>query len=148
MLLIRPLLKANKYRKHKVHTVIFFIFIVANCGGLLTPLGDPPLFLGFLKGVPFEWTFIHLLPMWCFVVGVLLVYSFIFDTLLWKKEGGMPALLQSADENGVNLDESKEKMSIQGKINFLLLMGVVAVVTARVYLQLQSKEHQRVTVLL
>ena len=57
MLLIRPLLRANEERTHKVHIVVFFIFVVSNCGGLLTPLGDPPLFLGFLKGVPFQWTF-------------------------------------------------------------------------------------------
>ena len=56
MLLIRPLLRANAARERKAHVVVFFIFVVSNCGGLLTPLGDPPLFLGFLKGVPFEWT--------------------------------------------------------------------------------------------
>ena len=64
MLLIRPLLKANDDRRHKVHVVVFFIFLVANIGGSLTPLGDPPLFLGFLKGVDFFWTAQHmLLPM-------------------------------------------------------------------------------------
>jgi Na+/H+ antiporter NhaD/arsenite permease-like protein len=61
MLLIRPLLKANDNRKHRVHVVVFFIFLVANVGGGLTPLGDPPLFLGFLKGVTFGWTFQHML---------------------------------------------------------------------------------------
>ncbi len=62
MLLIRPLLKANDNRKHRVHVVIFFIFLVANIGGGLTPLGDPPLFLGFLKGVDFGWTVVHMFP--------------------------------------------------------------------------------------
>jgi Na+/H+ antiporter NhaD/arsenite permease-like protein len=72
MVLIRPLLRANKTRMRKSHVVIFFTFIVANCGGLLTPLGDPPLFLGFLKGVPFEWT-LRLWPQWLLVNGILLV---------------------------------------------------------------------------
>jgi Na+/H+ antiporter NhaD/arsenite permease-like protein len=68
MLLIRPLLRANAVRQRKAHIVIFFIFLVSNVGGLLTPLGDPPLFLGFLNGVPFEWT-LSLLPQWLVVVG-------------------------------------------------------------------------------
>src|SRR5213592_40359 len=72
VLLIRPLLRANKTRENKVHIVIFFIFIVSNCGGLLTPLGDPPLFLGFLKGVPFEWT-LRLWPQWLAMTAALLV---------------------------------------------------------------------------
>mgnify|MGYP003541580613 CR=1 FL=1 len=72
VLLIRPLLRANEERKHKVHVVVFFIFVVSNCGGLLTPLGDPPLFLGFLKGVPFAWT-LGLWREWLFVNCALLV---------------------------------------------------------------------------
>ena len=68
MLLIRPLLETNKERKHRVHTVLFTIFIVANCGGILTPLGDPPLFLGYLHGVPFAWTF-ALWKEWLFVLN-------------------------------------------------------------------------------
>ena len=70
MVLIRPLLRANAERMHKVHLVVFFIFVVSNCGGLLTPLGDPPLFLGFLKGVPFEWT-LRLWKEWLLVNGLL-----------------------------------------------------------------------------
>ncbi len=128
MLLIRPLIRANKYRKYKIHTIIFFIFIVANCGGLLTPLGDPPLFLGFLKGVPFEWTLIHLWPLWLFVVGILLFLYFVIDSYLWKKEGGMPNLLQTALEHGEDHNREKEKIRIYGKINFLLILGVIAVV--------------------
>ena len=73
MLLIRPLLRANDNRKHVVHVVVFFIFLVANAGGSLSPLGDPPLFLGFLNGVSFFWTTVHLaLPM-LFICAVLLV---------------------------------------------------------------------------
>ena len=63
MLLIRPLLKANAWRERKAHIVVFFIFLVANIGGCLTPLGDPPLFLGYLRGVPFFWTLQHIIPL-------------------------------------------------------------------------------------
>ncbi len=128
MLLIRPLLKANKYRKYVIHSVIFFIFIVANCGGLLTPLGDPPLFLGFLKGVPFEWTLINLWGYWLFVVGILLSIYFVFDSILWKREGGLSALFSSAEKAGTILSDNKVKIKIYGKINFLLLFGVIVVV--------------------
>src|SRR6266496_4710914 len=78
VLLIRPLLRANKRRKRVAHIVIFFIFIVANCGGLLTPIGDPPLLLGFLKGVPFSWT-LRLWPQWLLVNAVLLVLFNFWD---------------------------------------------------------------------
>ncbi|MFH1799378.1 MAG: sodium:proton antiporter [Candidatus Omnitrophota bacterium] len=78
MVLIRPLLFANHYRKHHIHIPIFFIFIVSNIGGLLTPLGDPPLFLGFLLGVPFFWT-LHLYPFWIFATGALLAVFFMID---------------------------------------------------------------------
>src|SRR5438132_1473453 len=79
MLLIRPLLQTNRERRHVKHTVIFFIFLVSNVGGMLTPLGDPPLFLGYLSGVPFAWTF-RLWPQWLFMVAVLLVVYFVWDT--------------------------------------------------------------------
>jgi Na+/H+ antiporter NhaD/arsenite permease-like protein len=85
MLLIRPLLRANHMRQHKVHIVVFFIFIVSNCSGLLTPLGDPPLFLGFLKGVSFGWT-LQLWPEWLLVntiLGAALVQSRHQDTRLF-----------------------------------------------------------------
>jgi Na+/H+ antiporter NhaD/arsenite permease-like protein len=78
MVLIRPLLSANNYRKHHIHIPIFFIMIVSNIGGLLTPLGDPPLFLGFLLGVPFFWT-LKLFPFWILAVGVLLAVFFVID---------------------------------------------------------------------
>lgn len=85
MLLIRPLLNTNQWREHRVHTVVFTIFIVANCGGLLTPLGDPPLFLGFLRGVPFEWTF-RLWFEWLFVNGMLLLTYFALDRRAYAHE--------------------------------------------------------------
>jgi Na+/H+ antiporter NhaD/arsenite permease-like protein len=85
MLLIRPLLVTNGQRTKKVHTVVFFTFLVANIGGCLTPLGDPPLFMGYLAGVPFEWTF-RLAPQWAITVGFLLMVYFIFDTVMYMRE--------------------------------------------------------------
>ena len=73
MLLIRPLLRTNSERKHVTHTVVFFIFLVSNIGGCLTPLGDPPLFLGYLQGVPFTWTF-RLAPAWLFTTALVLAH--------------------------------------------------------------------------
>lgn len=118
MLLIRPLLKTNSERRHKMHTVIFFIFIVCNCGGCLTPLGDPPLFLGYLKGVPFTWTF-NLWPEWLFVCGILLAMYFIIDTIQHRRE----------PIKAIRKDVAHEKpLVIRGGHNFLFLGGVVAAV--------------------
>ena len=78
MLLVRPLLETNRERKHVAHTMVFFIFIVCNCGGLLLPLGDPPLFLGYLNGVDFLWT-LKLWKSWLFVNGMLLAVYFLWD---------------------------------------------------------------------
>lgn len=86
MLLIRPLLNANRRRHYQMHTYIFFIFIVANIAGSLTPLGDPPLFLGFLRGVTFFWTAGHLWEVTGLAVGLLLIIYFLLDTWLYKKE--------------------------------------------------------------
>src|SRR5712691_8840873 len=85
VLLIRPLLRANKRRKRVAHIVVFFIFIVANCGGLLTPLGDPPLLLGYLKGVPFDWT-LRLWPQWLTLNGILLVVFNVWDQVVFDRE--------------------------------------------------------------
>jgi len=115
MLLIRPLLRANAHRKFRVHSVIFFIFLVANIGGSLTPLGDPPLFLGFLKGVSFFWTTKHLLIITGLISALLLALYFVVDTILFAKEG-KPHLASTSDE----------KLGLDGKINLLLLAGVVA----------------------
>ena len=117
MLLIRPLLRANAHRKYKVHSVVFFIFLVANIGGSLTPLGDPPLFLGFLKGVPFFWTLTHLFIPWVFASVLLLAVYFVLDTILYTKEGKPTPETQS-----------DEKLGFEGGINFLLLGFVVGAV--------------------
>ena len=120
MLLIRPLLRANEKRIRVAHVVVFFIFVVSNCGGLLTPLGDPPLFLGFLKGVPFEWTF-RLLPQWALVNGLLLTVFFIWDTIAVSRESKTPAPT-------LDTPASHEKFGIDGLHNFIGLGGIVAVI--------------------
>jgi Na+/H+ antiporter NhaD/arsenite permease-like protein len=116
MLLIRPLLRANAHRKFKVHTVVFFIFLVANIGGSLTPLGDPPLFLGFLRGVTFFWTLGALWLKTLMLSVILLGGYFIADAMLFKKEGS-PKGPQSG---------TKQPLAIAGSINFVLLACVVA----------------------
>ena len=121
MLLIRPILKTNAQRRHKAHTVIFTILIVANCGGLLTPLGDPPLFLGFLRGVPFLWT-MNLLPEWFFVNACLLIMYFLLDRKAYARER----------PEDIRRDETEvEKLGIDGKLNFLwfgcVILGVALV---------------------
>lgn len=118
MLLIRPLIRANDNRRFAAHVVIFFIFIVSNIGGSLTPLGDPPLFLGFLKGVPFFWTVAHLLPDTIFLTVVLLVLFFLLDSYLYRKEG-----VQRADPT-----PSDERFGFDGAANFILLAAVVGLV--------------------
>ena len=117
MLLIRPFLRANDYRKNRTFMVVFFIFLVANVGGSLTPLGDPPLFLGFLHGVSFFWTF-NILPHMLLVVIILLVIYFILDTYHYRKEG-----VTAPEEEGV-----KEPLKLEGVYNFLFLAGIVGAV--------------------
>ncbi|MDM8525252.1 sodium:proton antiporter [Desulfococcaceae bacterium HSG8] len=113
MLLIRPFLKANNYRKNRTFMVVFFIFLVANVGGSLTPLGDPPLFLGFLHGVTFFWTF-KILPHMLAVVILLLIIYFIIDSYYYRKEGVKPPE-----------EEAKEPLKLEGTYNFLFLAGIV-----------------------
>lgn len=118
MLLIRPLLRANDGRKHQVHVVVFFIFLVANIGGGLTPLGDPPLFLGFLKGVDFMWTVKHMLMPVLISSVVLLVVFYLIDTHFWKKEDERLSVDPTPDSN----------IRIEGKINFVWLLVIIAAV--------------------
>ena len=114
MLLIRPLIRANSKRENKVHVIVFFIFLVANIGGSLTPLGDPPLFLGFLKGVNFFWTTSAMFAPMLFLVVCLLIIFFALDTYLYRKE------------EQLEVDHSeKEKIGLDGSFNLLLLAGVV-----------------------
>ncbi|MCW8850356.1 MAG: sodium:proton antiporter [Melioribacteraceae bacterium] len=115
MLLVRPIIKTNSERKFKVHTILFFIGIVANCGGLLTPLGDPPLFMMYLRGTPFTW-FLSLFQPWLFTNILLLIIYFFVDTYYHKKE----------PQSAILRDMSVVKpINIRGKRNFIFLLGVV-----------------------
>jgi Na+/H+ antiporter NhaD/arsenite permease-like protein len=116
MLLIRPLLRANEHCRHVVHRVVFFIFLVANAGGSLSPLGDPPLFLGFLNGVSFFWTTVHLAAPTLFICVVLLALFYALDRYYFARE----EVVQRSDV--------KTALSVDGKINFVLLAAVVALV--------------------
>ena len=118
ILLIRPILRANKWRQHTVHTVVFFIFLVANIGGALTPIGDPPLFLGFLHGVDFFWTAkIMLFPM-CLVSIALLIIYYLIDSFYYRKE-------IIPDEKNI---EDKEPLGIEGLGNIIFLLCVISAV--------------------
>jgi Na+/H+ antiporter NhaD/arsenite permease-like protein len=116
MLLIRPLLHTNSERRHVTHTVVFFIFLVSNIGGCLTPLGDPPLFLGYLQGVPFIWTF-RLAPAWFATIVVLLAVYLVWDTRAYARESLRDRRLDQADVVPLRVD---------GKENLVLLGGIVA----------------------
>jgi len=116
MLLIRPILRSNAWRMHKVHTIVFFIFLVSNIGGALTPLGDPPLFLGFLHGVPFFWT-MHILPEMLFASVLLLAIYFILDSYYFKKEN-----------KTAQTDAEFEPLGIEGSYNFIFLSGIITAV--------------------
>jgi Na+/H+ antiporter NhaD/arsenite permease-like protein len=118
IIMIRPLLRANDNRRHNVHVVVFFIFLVSNIGGSLTPLGDPPLFLGFLRGVSFFWTTTHLLPETGFAVIVLLALFFALDSWFFRKEG-VPTLKDPTPDRAIKL---------YGKVNILLLGAVIAAI--------------------
>ena len=120
MLLIRPLLRANDNRKHRAHVVVFFIFLVANIGGALTPLGDPPLFLGFLKGVDFFWTTKAMLWPTLTASAILLCLFYLVDRFLYRRAGEVRPKDPTPDT----------PISIEGKFNFLLLAAVLACVLA------------------
>lgn len=115
MLLIRPLIKTNTERKHKVHTILFFIAIVANCGGLLTPLGDPPLFMMYLRGAPFEW-FATLFKEWFFINSILILIYYLYDSKKYKQE---------SDEIKKLDIKYQEPIRIRGAFNFVWLAGIV-----------------------
>ncbi len=115
MLLIRPLLQTNSERQHVRHTVIFFIFLVSNIGGCLLPIGDPPLFLGYLKGVPFLWT-LNLWKEWAFLCVVLLFVYYVWDSVMYRRED--PPHI-AADEIFIS------RLRLEGKVNFVFLLGVV-----------------------
>lgn len=115
MLLIRPLLRTNRERKYVSHIPIFFIFLVCNIGGLLTPIGDPPLFMGYLRGVPFFWT-LRLFPQWLFAVTIVLIVFHLFDRYFWDKE--------SAAVKKLDIVEF-EPIRINGKVNIIFIVGIL-----------------------
>ena len=119
MILIRPLLRANDDRRHNVHVVVFFIFLVSNIGGSLSPLGDPPLFLGFLRGVDFFWTTQHLWPETLFVAGIVLAIFLILDIYLHRRDGRLPPLKDPTPDAPLRL---------HGKINFALLAVIIGAI--------------------
>ncbi|WPH15791.1 sodium:proton antiporter [Variovorax paradoxus] len=123
MLLIRPLIRANDNRVSKAHVVVFFIFIVSNAGGSLTPLGDPPLFLGFLKGVDFFWTARNILPETLFLVGTLLALFYVIDRHHYRKEGVLP-FDPTPDTPRIGFDGAANFWLLGGIIFFVLLSGV------------------------
>jgi Na+/H+ antiporter NhaD/arsenite permease-like protein len=122
MLLIRPVLRANAFRKQKTHTFVFFIFLVSNIGGSLTPLGDPPLYLGFLKGVSFFWTTTHMFGEFLVCAVLLLAVYYVLDSWAWAREKPEAPVIAK-----------REKLSIQGYVNLWLIGGVVAMVLAQGY---------------
>jgi Na+/H+ antiporter NhaD/arsenite permease-like protein len=125
MLLIRPLLRANDNRRHQAHVVVFFIFIVSNAGGALTPLGDPPLFLGFLKGVDFFWTVRHIWGPMLFLTTALLAIFYVLDHRLMGEKGetDLPDPTPSVDVTG-----AQSRLGFDGRVNFVLLGVVIALV--------------------
>lgn len=121
MLLIRPLLRANAHRAKKSHVVIFFILVVSNVGGLLTPIGDPPLFLGFLRGVPFFWTVRNLWPLWLVTAGLVIAVFYVLDRQAVRSEVPPAAVPAAAGAERV-------RPGLEGAWNFLLLAVVIGAV--------------------
>jgi Na+/H+ antiporter NhaD/arsenite permease-like protein len=119
MILIRPLLRANDDRRHNVHVVVFFIFLVSNIGGSLSPLGDPPLFLGFLRGVDFFWTTQHLWRDTLFVAGIVLAIFMVLDIYLHRREERLPKMKDPTPDTPLRL---------HGKANLALLLVIIAAI--------------------
>jgi len=118
MILIRPLIRANEHRRHNAHVLVFFIFLVANIGGALTPLGDPPLFVGFLRGVEFFWTTRHLLLATCLVAGLVLAAFVALDVWFFRREGPRRRPAHAA------------AVRIRGWVNVPLIAGIIAAILA------------------
>ncbi|HEY0824600.1 MAG TPA: sodium:proton antiporter [Ramlibacter sp.] len=123
MLLIRPLIRANDNRRHVAHTVVFFIFIVSNVGGSLTPLGDPPLFLGFLQGVDFFWTVRHIFPETLFLVGALLVIFYVLDSYYYHKREELQPQDPTPDTRGIGFDGARNFWLLGAVVGLVLLSG-------------------------
>lgn len=136
MLFIRPILNTNSERRYRVHTVVFTIFAIANCGGLLTPLGDPPLFLGMLRGVPFSWTFI-LFREWAFVLAMLLLTYYALDRRAYARE----------TSQAIAFDESNVRpLRIRGGVNFVFFAMVIVAVAFVPSIDLHAIAHGHASV--
>ena len=132
MLLIRPLLRANAHRRRAAHVVVFFIFVVANIGGALTPIGDPPLLLGYLRGVPFFWTLRAMGLLWAVACALVIGVFYLVDRRALALEAvagtdGDPAR-SAAPDTAAATGEARVPLSIEGKINLPLLMVVIGAV--------------------
>jgi Na+/H+ antiporter NhaD/arsenite permease-like protein len=124
MIMIRPIIRANDNRPFNAHVVIFFIFLVSNIGGSLTPLGDPPLFVGFLRGVDFFWTTVHIFPDTLFVGGVVLAVFLVMDIVLHRREAGAPKIKDPTPDS---------KVRLRGLANLPLLAGVIGAILLSAY---------------
>lgn len=120
ILLIRPLLEINRNRQYRIHTVLFFTAVVANCGGILTPLGDPPLFLLYLRGASFTW-FLSMFPQWVFVGSVLLFVYFVIDSYIWRYREKAIYTSKALDDN----EEEAVRISVSGVVNFFYLSAIL-----------------------
>ena len=139
MLLIRPYIRANQKRRRRAHQIIFFIFVVSNIGGLLTPLGDPPLFLGFLRGVPFHWT-LKLFPQWVMAVSAVLILFNLIDQYVFGKEDiETPGAL-------IEAVQPHRRLQIDGRMNFVCLLGVMAAAPLSSYLHLPRGVQESIMV--
>lgn len=124
MLLIRPLIRANDNRTHRAHVIVFFIFIVSNAGGSLTPLGDPPLFLGFLKGVDFFWTVRHIFPETLFLVGTLLALFYALDSWFYRRREEIRPRDPTPDTRAIGFEGARNFWLLAGIVGLVLLSGV------------------------
>src|SRR5690606_36752347 len=123
MLLIRPLIRANDNRKHGAHVVVCFIFIVSNAGGSLTPLGDPPLCLGFLKGVDFFWTVRHIFPETLFLVGILLALFYALDSWYYHRREEIAPADPTPDTRAIGFDGARNFWLLGAVVGLVLLSG-------------------------
>jgi Na+/H+ antiporter NhaD/arsenite permease-like protein len=119
MLLIRPLLQINQQRVYRVHTILFFIALVANCGGLLTPLGDPPLFLLYLRGAEFSW-FQTLFPQWALLGSMLMAIYLLLDTYYWRVRNERALFADHPHRH-----EESIHIAVSGVVNVFLLSGIL-----------------------
>jgi len=131
MLLVRPLLRANAHRHRVAHVVVFFIFVVANIGGSLTPIGDPPLFLGYLRGVPFFWTLRAMVLLWAVACALVIGVFYLVDRRAFALDAAAdddPATVRTGTPGTAAAGEARVPLSIEGSINLALLMVVIGAV--------------------